>query len=614
MSILFVVGLCCAVLLVAIPSWWAHRTWGTPWQAIALRGLALIPVAALFSWGFNRLAQNARLQFEETRHGYELAAVSDTIRCSRDGPCRYSYQCDPYIVQVSYQDCRTDSKGNRSCTTRYRPETRYHDCPYCRFEVGYSVTTTLGDFSMGRTLPASPNNYRWRAGESVPRSLPSGDPDVWTAARQRELAFRPGPVAQITTYDNYLLASEHTVLRKWSGRVRQLDSLGALPRLTSPITGHYDQARLVVAPAFKRPLDASWRQRVDLLAAMAGPLRQGSLLVAIVPATVAGQRLSPNDYATAIQAHWQDEGTQGRHALPKNLVAFVLGVEGDTVRWGRVITGMPDGNDALKNETRLRFTNQPFTPDHILGRPVITPAGSPLAAQVLADLSRAAARDTVATTSQDSTGLVGRVIAGATTGGTGGQATPTARPGVPTQPGAKGAKGRSPATAAQASATRGQGQPTASVATATAQPAAAPVSGPGSARVASAPVPAPSAAGQGTRPTGTWQHQRALFLAADGLLPDLLFGRSQPSTAFVRTSMTGKTGKGTGYAYLKEEIRPTTAGWAWSLVGMVVGLSVVWWGLFAVFPPEGVAGHWGIPAGGVSFRRSTGRRGGPWRR
>src|SRR3989339_665794 len=61
--------------------------------------------------------------------------------CYRDGPCRWEYDCDPYLV--SYP-CNCDDKGN--CSTCYRTE--YHDCPYVTQENSYYIKTTIGTYTI----------------------------------------------------------------------------------------------------------------------------------------------------------------------------------------------------------------------------------------------------------------------------------------------------------------------------------------------------------------------------------------------------------------------------------------------------------------------------------
>src|SRR3989344_931271 len=61
-------------------------------------GMACTPVLAiLISWiGWN-IARSNNMIFSEYWNGWEITAVKSLSECSRDGPCRWEYDCDPYL-------------------------------------------------------------------------------------------------------------------------------------------------------------------------------------------------------------------------------------------------------------------------------------------------------------------------------------------------------------------------------------------------------------------------------------------------------------------------------------------------------------------------------------
>lgn len=142
---------------------WITDRNGTPLVITAREfaaGIALITcaVAPLSGWSLYKVALHSRATFKEFHNGYETRAVVRTITCSRDGPCYWAYDCDPYIVMVSYE-CGT-SKSPQTC---YRPETRYHHCPYVTQEYDYTVETTLGPYTFAENrFPDAPDRHRWR--------------------------------------------------------------------------------------------------------------------------------------------------------------------------------------------------------------------------------------------------------------------------------------------------------------------------------------------------------------------------------------------------------------------------------------------------------------------
>lgn len=319
-------------------------------------------VAPLAGWGSYKAALASRATFRQFLNGYETTASVQTTTCSRDGPCAQEYNCDPYIVMVSYE-CGT-TKSPQTC---YRPETRYHRCPYVTHEYTYTVATTLGNYTFGaHRFPENPDQHRWRASEAVPDYVSTragvGPPRDWLRVRARLDSGRPGPVTKLEHYDNYVLASERTLLKQWSAEAQRLDSLKLLPSITRTVVGYYDADKLTPIAWH----GAEWNKRLAYLNSAVGPRLHGDIRLVVVRAPVA---LSADAYTFALLAHWQNAEKFGTEALPKNTLVFVLGtLDGQRVAWARAGTGMPMGNEALIAATRTAFTGRPLHVDTIIGQ------------------------------------------------------------------------------------------------------------------------------------------------------------------------------------------------------------------------------------------------------
>lgn len=327
-----------------------------------------------------KLAQHDRARFVEHLNGYETAADVTTVTCSRDGPCANTYQCDPYLYTWTTESCSTDAQGRQSCHTEFHSETRYHDCPYCTYERSYAVRTTVGDFEIdAHRLPDNPDTNRWRVDERVPANVIAaagvGAPDFWLAAKARLDSGRPGPASIPHDYDNYVLASETTLLKQWSGEVATLDSARLLPRVKPEIFDFY-RSNKVHFVGLTVPDASQWQRRLADLNASAGGTLHTDVRVVIV--RDASGTLDPDRYFYALIAAWQDALRNDRDALPKNALVFVLGTtDGARVAWARAGTGMPVGNEAIAQATKARLRGLPLVADSVIGtsHPEVTPAG-----------------------------------------------------------------------------------------------------------------------------------------------------------------------------------------------------------------------------------------------
>jgi hypothetical protein len=315
------------------------------------------------SWLGMKMAFDNAVTYEEFWGGYEVDAVWVRIKCERDGSCIREYDCDPYQVYVKDRDAYTDDKG------KYHPEeghyeTRYHDCPYTTEEWTFKVRTTLGEYIIAtHNLPTNPDEHRWRRNKRVPDHYPSGVPQFWQEVKERLDKNQPGPVTARREYKNYILASQHTILKKYSADIDRYKQQGVLPKVNGNVHDHYLADRVYFVGV--RP-PGDWQTHANYFNGAFGLDLQGDLHVVIVDANKIS---NPDNYIGALAAYWQSPEF-GKDALSKNAVLIVLGTtDGTTVEWSRGITGMPKGNEALLIDIRDSLKGTQLTPQALYGPP-----------------------------------------------------------------------------------------------------------------------------------------------------------------------------------------------------------------------------------------------------
>ena len=328
---------------------------------IILMGIIIAPLTA---WIGIQVARQNLLTFNEYWNGWELQAVRTDIHCERDGRCVHEYNCDPYVVMVSYS-CGTDGKN-----TRYRPETRYHSCPYVTTESTFTIETTLGLYTIAsHRFPENPNQSRWRAGKNVSDSVikraGTGIPEFWQAAKNRIDAGKPGPVQKRMSYKNYLLASDQTILKQYSSSIERYRERSLLPAVAGTVYDFYQADKVhFVGYTPKDPM--VWQQSLSYLVAALGNELQGDLQLVIVNDMEVDK--NPDEYAFALKAYWQDPESFGRDTLSKNGIVIVVGTTNNTtVSWARAFTGMPLGNESLLVALRSELRGVLLTPEALIG-------------------------------------------------------------------------------------------------------------------------------------------------------------------------------------------------------------------------------------------------------
>src|SRR3989338_2852813 len=323
--------------------------------------------------GFN-VAKSNNLTFHEYWNGWEIEAQAQVIPCSKDGPCRHEYDCEPYIVMEACGETCVGEGSSRSCTTNYCPVTHYHDCPYVAQETTYVIKTTIGDYTIAEhRLPDDPDNNRWRGTSDFQRSIPPnvknyagiGAPEFWRAAKYRIDNNNPGPVTKRANYKNYILASDRTILKQYSGDIEEFIKNGLLPKPSTTV-GNFYYADKVYFVGFDPPNKYDWQVSLAHLNAALGMELQGDLhLVIVQDQGISG---NPDRYLFALKAYWQNRLVFKEDAVSKNTILVVVGTDDSkTVAWSRAITGMPMGNEYLLTTFRNGLNGLPLTPWTIIG-------------------------------------------------------------------------------------------------------------------------------------------------------------------------------------------------------------------------------------------------------
>lgn len=332
------------------------------WREFAIGAMiccvVIIPLTVVMG---NKWALSNNLTYNEFWSGYETQAVRIDTGCSRDSGCAYTYQCDPYEVTEIVSVPNADGKGSH---TETRTHTEYHHCPYSTTEWDFTVKTTLGDYHIERTFPDSPQE--WRGGHGFPGNVRQGTPPFWQAAANRLAAGDPGPVTKKMTYDNYILASQSSILKKYSTEVDRYKAELPAPASTRDVRDFYYADKAYFTDGVQD--QAGWSDAVSRFNAAFGSDKQGDLHLVVVGPDFKGD---PDSYTNALNAYWTGT-TFGKDALSKNALVVVIHTDGKTVTWARAFTGMPLGNEGLLLDIQNTLKDKPFTPESVLGKPVGT--------------------------------------------------------------------------------------------------------------------------------------------------------------------------------------------------------------------------------------------------
>lgn len=297
-------------------------------------------------------AQSVVKGYKEYWNGWETAALKDSVTCKRDGRCVHTFQCDPYSETEYY----TDSDGDR----RSRTVTKYHTCPYSNQETSYYVDTTLGQFTLAKSLMTGD---QFRRGHAI-RGGQQGDPQSWTDVKVRTEANNPNPVTKVGKYDNFLLGNSKNVFQHNESNIASLKEANLLPVVSRGVVGLYDAQKVYYTnPSLMNGM-SNYPHDVSRINGAFGEELHGDLHVVFVPSELP---LSKTDYITALMAYWQSTEFK-KDALSKNALVVVFGVKDGVVEWSEARTGMPVGNEGLMHQISQSFEGLPVD-EKLLGAP-----------------------------------------------------------------------------------------------------------------------------------------------------------------------------------------------------------------------------------------------------
>lgn len=337
---------------------------------IAICSLVVVPLTVLVG---SKVAKGNNITFHENWNGYEIKAVEEVTNCTKDGSCSYEYNCDPY--SYTYTDTHyttsTDANGNvtTSSYTDSHTETRWHDCPYVTKEYNYTIEDSFGDtHGIGGTRFAE-NPKRWYGDgdedyDGMP-NVPRGKPKFWVEAKARIDSGNNGVVTKRMDYDNFILASQSTILKQYSGAIARYKKANLLPKVQTEIREPYlaDRAYFV---GMKGVDKKAWLQAVGQFNAAFGSDLQGDLHFVLVDMNDVDNM---DEYTLALLAYWQSPEFK-KDGLSKNTLLVVAGTkDGKTIEWAGAKTGMPVGNTAMLQEIRTELRGLPLDPIAVIGNP-----------------------------------------------------------------------------------------------------------------------------------------------------------------------------------------------------------------------------------------------------
>ncbi len=261
------------LILLAFPlawPWIAKRIWhnDVTWQEMILN----IVIVALLAGAVWQLGKNYMTADVEIWNGQVTGKEQEYTSCE------HSYSCN----------CRTDSKGNRSCDTCYEHSNDWN----------WKVETTTGDFNIDRID---------RRG--------SNEPPRWTAVENGQ------PVARAKTFTNYVKAVPQSL---FNTNQQALSKYGAeVPAYPSGVYDYHYIDRIVAA-GVNIPDVAAWNHNLAMMLRELGPSKQVNVIVVVTKNT------DPM-FEYALQGKWL--------GAKKNDVVVILGTPNyPEIQWVRIVS------------------------------------------------------------------------------------------------------------------------------------------------------------------------------------------------------------------------------------------------------------------------------------
>jgi hypothetical protein len=186
------------------------------------------------------------------------------------------------------------------------------------------VQTTLGEYEIAsHRFPDNPQANRWRQSKSIPEGTISnagvGAPSFWLKVKERIDAKTPGPVTKKFSYENYVLASDHTILKEFSKEVERYTKAGLFPDIQGKVYNFYWSEKVYEVGSL--PNKGIWIDKLEKLNAAFGSELQGDVHLVIVNKSID----NPDEYANALHAYWQNKEKFGVNTLPKKQSCTGLG-------------------------------------------------------------------------------------------------------------------------------------------------------------------------------------------------------------------------------------------------------------------------------------------------
>lgn len=261
------------LILLAFPlawPWIAKRIWHTDvtWQEMILN-IVIVVALSTTVWFLGKNYQTADI---EIWNGQVTGKEQDMVSCE------HSYSCN----------CRTDSKGNRSCDTCYEHSNDWD----------WNVETTIGTITIDRID---------RRG--------SDEPPRWTEAEVGQ------PVARPKSFTNYVKAVPQSL---FNTNQQALSKYGAeVPAYPSSVYDYHYINRILSA-GVSIPDVATWNHNLALMLRDLGPSKQVNVVVVIT------KNADPM-FEYALQGKWL--------GAKKNDVVVILGTPSyPAIEWVRVVS------------------------------------------------------------------------------------------------------------------------------------------------------------------------------------------------------------------------------------------------------------------------------------
>lgn len=299
--------------------------------------IIIVPFVTKFGY---EIAKKNKMKYYEYWNGWETSVEINKTCCTRNGSCKWEYDCDYHVDTYS---CNCGKNGCKTCT-----RVDHEHCPYVDTEYKYIINTTIGSFVIdsGR-FPENPQNHRWREREKIPQNIIDragvGEPEFWSLARKRIDNGKPGWATKTSVYNNYIFASEDKLLNQFSDKIDLYKNNRLLPPIPSSIKDFYhsDKVSFVKVSNIDTNL---WNDRLGYLNSAFGEELQGDIKIVIVNDKLIS---NPDEYVISLRAYWQQTKIFGKYSLPKNSLVIIFGTDGKNITWSKAFTGMPLGNEEL---------------------------------------------------------------------------------------------------------------------------------------------------------------------------------------------------------------------------------------------------------------------------